>query len=719
MARNTAVNPTTSKEILQLFRKKRIPHDPLLIRRAVAFAKEAHDGQTRLSGEPYITHALATAATVIELGLDQTTIIASLLHDVPEDTDITLGEIEETFGTTVAELVEGVTKLKKVRYQGPDRYVENLRKMLLAMSRDVRVILIKLADRKHNLETLQFQKPEKQKRIADESIAIYAAIAGRLGMGAMKMQIEDLAFPYANPAGYAMTVQALKKNYQKRGEELAVMLEKTKQLLAENNITTIGIHSRDKHLYSLFTKLQKNNNDIQRIHDVQAIRIIVGSEKECYEVLRVIHNKWKPMIGRIKDYISQPKPNGYQSLHTTVIGYEGQYVEFQIRTRKMHEVAEFGIAAHWQYKAGGATPRQDDIYQEWIQQLREWHTQSESSKEYVEGVTGDIFKNRIYAYTPKKELIELPEGATALDFAFAIHSKIGLHAHSVRINDIASPLGAELKNGDVVEITTQSAVHPLHSWLDIVITRAAKQAIRKSLISKSDEPMHVIGKRMLDEAREKFDTELPAITEDSIEKATRRFHLDSINAFWEAIGTGDITISEAFGALFETAEIITPRVTMSRTHRASLHQVLPNTLTVRLRMAQCCRPQRDHAIIGVLTAKHDIRVHDTDCSRVNAKHPLPLTWVDDKHPYILTLMITVWDRIGSAKEVVATISGFEANIRSLSTQLIAQEQTDILVHVEVRDVQNALLMIQALQHTSTVLKVRQQPTLEQEIRIVD
>lgn len=456
-----------------------------VIRDAYIFAEEAHRDQKRASGEPYIEHPLAAALTLAEMRLPQTMIIAALLHDVPEDTPKTLGDIEQRFGSDVTKLVAGVTKLGKIKYRGVERYIENLRKMFLAIAEDVRVIIIKFADRLHNLETLDAIPPKKQYRVALESLEIYAPIANRLGMGEMKGRLEDAAFKYVYPKEYEWTEHVAQTAMRQQDTYIAGVIAKTKEDLTQAGLEIMEIHGRTKHLYSLYRKLLKNERNIARVYDITALRVILPTVADCYAALGVIHGRWTPLKGRIKDYIAQPKPNGYRSLHTTVFCDDGEIVEFQIRTRDMHDAAEFGIAAHWVYDERKLTKLQglDESSMHWMKQLADVQQDISDKKQYLkslEEIKIDVFKDRIFVFTPKGDVIDLPEDSTPVDFAYAIHTDIGNTCVSAKVNDELVPLHRSLKSGDMVEIVRdKNRKGPNPDWLEFAKTRHAKSKIRQ------------------------------------------------------------------------------------------------------------------------------------------------------------------------------------------------------------------------------------------------
>ena len=469
--------------------------DFLLTQKAYEFAAAAHGKQKRKSGEPYITHPLATAMRLFELKLDAPTIAAALLHDVCEDTDYKLSDIKKEFGEEIAFLVAGVTKLDKIRYRGTERNAESLRKMFLAIAEDMRIVLIKLVDRLHNMETLKFVAPEKQRRIALETLEIYAPLAYRLGIGELKGQLEDLAFPYVSPKEYQWLMERVKDHFEGRSKYVETLKPVVVQELAKEKIAFFDIHARAKHYYSLYKKLLKYDMDIEKVFDLIAIRIVVENIESCYAALGAVHKLWKPVPGLIKDYIALPKPNGYRSLHTTVFGPEGRTIEFQIRTREMHEEAENGIAAHWAYteKKGSSSyvKRVASVAERkelgWIQQLREWQKEFKKPDEFLESLKIDFFRSRIFVLTPKGDVFDLPEGATPVDFAYHIHSAIGNSATGARISDKMVSLDHQLKNGDVVEILTQKNKKPSADWLSFVKSVHARKKIAVFLKKSREE----------------------------------------------------------------------------------------------------------------------------------------------------------------------------------------------------------------------------------------
>lgn len=496
---------STLDQMFSSARREYSSDDRKFIAEAYRFADEAHCGQLRRSGEPYVTHSLAVAKLLADIGMDKMTIAAGLLHDVPEDTDRTLAEIEKKFGNEVAYLVDGITKLGKIKLRGSreEYFLENLRKMFLAMATDIRVVIIKLADRLHNMRTLDAVPKEKQDRIARETMEIYAPLANRLGIGEIKGELEDLSFRYLEPEHYEEAKKIEEAHIREGKSYLDRVMEQFKTELAEDNIKIVTINGRAKHLYRLYQKLKKHDMDPGRIHDLIAVRIIVPEIIDCYETLGAIHKRYRPLVGRIKDYISLPKPNGYQSLHTTIFGPEGRILEVQIRTPKMHDEAEFGIAAHWIYtekerggwrslifgKKSSAEAKPKEVT--WVKQLQEWQKEiGKDNEEFWHGLRIEFFKNHIFAFTPKGDIIQLPEEATPVDFAYAIHSEIGDHIVGAKADRKIVPLDYQIRNGQVIEIlVSKERKKPNQDWLRFVKTSGAKSRIRHAGREEDDKSL--------------------------------------------------------------------------------------------------------------------------------------------------------------------------------------------------------------------------------------
>ncbi len=462
--------------------------DKKLIIRAYNFAQKAHEGQKRLSGEPYFIHPVETAKNIARMGMDAKTIVAGLLHDVLEDTKITEDEMRREFGDEIVFLVNGVTKLGTLKYRGHERHVESLRKFFVAMAHDLRVVIVKFADRLHNLRTLEYIPEEKRKRIALEAIEVHAPLANRLGMGKLKGELEDAAFPYAYPKEseeISKAIEGKKEEYEKNLTEVKTALEKE---LKKTDIKVFEISYRVKHRYSIWRKLQRKDMDLGKIYDIVALRIVVNTVEECYQVLGIVHSLWRPLLGRIKDYIAVPKPNGYRSIHTTVFTGSGGIAEIQIRTRGMHAEAAYGIAAHFAYKEGGEKKLREEVSKSkfrWIEELKAFNFLPDNPKNFLENLKTDFFSDRIFIFTPKGDVIDLPEDSSPIDFAYAIHSDVGDHIGGVKINGKMSQILSKLSNGDIVEIIVKKEAHPSGKWLDHVKTNVARKHVRTYLDKNS------------------------------------------------------------------------------------------------------------------------------------------------------------------------------------------------------------------------------------------
>jgi len=470
------------KEIFDLLGGKLSNEDQELIKKAYDFALRAHEGQKRANGDPYFTHVFETGKNLAKLGMDAKTIAAGIMHDVLEDTSVTEKELEKEFGEEVVFLVKGVTKLGTLKYQGNIRHVESLRKFFMAMSKDLRVVIIKFADRLHNLETLQFLPEEKRRRIALESIDVYAPLANRLGMGQLKGEIEDAAFPFAYPKEYEEVEKILSEKKEPYTKYLAEIKKDITKELKKQKIDNFSIDYRVKHKYSLYKKLLRHDMDIEKVYDIVALRIIVETVEECYRVLGIVHSIWRPLVGRIKDYIALPKPNGYKSIHTTVFTGSGGIAEIQIRTKEMHDEAEFGVAAHFSYKeSNGNTIVRDKSKFEWIDELKNLKDLADKPNKFIENLKTDFFSNRIFVFTPDGDIIDLPEESSPIDFAYSIHSDIGNHISAIKINGKMTSIGEKLKNGDIVEIITKKGSNPSSKWLEYAKTSYAKKHIKSYL----------------------------------------------------------------------------------------------------------------------------------------------------------------------------------------------------------------------------------------------
>lgn len=657
------------EEIKKLFPNKT---EKELIQRAFEKAKSAHANQKRESGEFYINHPLYAARVLAEINMDAQTIVAALLHDIVDDTPVTIDEIEKEFGKDVAFLVSGVSKLGKLKYRGVERHAENLRKMMVAMAKDVRVILIKFADRLHNMETLDSLPERKQKRIALETLEIYAPIAIRLGVMDLGKKLEDLAFPYVYPEKYAYVKKESGKRLNKAEEYLKRLSPKLKRELGTENIRPQKIEMRTKHYYSLWLKLEKNNYNWDQIMDLMAVRIIVDSIEECYKTLGVIHKLWHPVPGKIKDYIALPKPNGYQSLHTTVFCIDGKRTEFQIRTLQMHENAEYGIAAHWKYKGSDKQSQKtlNKTYS-WVRQLQEWKKDTSPSDEFLNNLKIDVFSDRIFVFTPSGDVIDLPTGATPIDFAYNIHSDIGDKCSAAIRNGKIVSLGSELNNGDVVEIITSKNKTPSQTWLHFAKTRGARAQIKRWFHEQNREQHTETGKNILNEELESvhgknWDT----FQEKTRRQVLERFSLKNDESLFVAIGRGDISVTRvAHNLLDETPRRKAPSKLVNKSRRSLVS--VAGISGLKTYLAQCCNPNYPENIVAYITMGKGASIHKTTCHNLRKKMKgekiLPAYWTGTEEGKRIPLIIRTTNRVGMLQDISKVMADLNANIISLKT----------------------------------------------------
>ncbi|HHV29386.1 RelA/SpoT family protein [Acetivibrio mesophilus] len=605
--------------------------DFALIEMAHNLSQEAHNGQQRESGDPFIVHPMEVANILADLELDCTAIVAGILHDTVEDTTYTIEQIKEKFGEEIASLVDGVTKLGKIPYTTKEELqAENLRKMFLAMAKDIRVILIKLADRLHNMRTLKYMPPEKQHEKAKETLEIYAPLAHRLGISKIKWELEDLCLRYLDPKGYYDLVNKIAKKRMEREAYISDIIKTIQEKTVEIGIDA-HIEGRPKHFYSIYRKMVQQNKTIEQIYDLFAVRVIVTSVKDCYAVLGLVHEIYKPMPGRFKDYIAMPKPNMYQSLHTTLIGHEGIPFEVQIRTWDMHRVAEVGIAAHWKYKEG-KTADDSDNKLAWLRQLLEWQKEMRDANEFMETLKIDLFTDEVFVFTPKGDVISLPAGSTPIDFAYSIHSAIGNKMSGAKVNNKIVPIEYVLKNGDIVEVLTSSNVHgPSRDWLKIAKSSQAKNKINQWFKKEKREENIIRGKEMIDkELKKQGFTASQLFKPEWIEIILRKYTFVSLEDVWAAIGYGALTANKVISRLREEyrktvkAEELAEQVAKAdeRKNQAQRKKVPENGVIVKgidnclVRLSRCCNPVPGDDIIGYITRGRGVSVHRNDCVNV-------------------------------------------------------------------------------------------------------
>jgi guanosine-3',5'-bis(diphosphate) 3'-pyrophosphohydrolase len=605
------------------------------IERAFRFARRAHGDQRRASGEPFIEHPLAVARILAELELDPVTVTAALLHDVVEDTPVTLEEVRAAFGGEVADLVDGVTKLSRLQFHSAmEAQAENLRKMFLAMARDIRVILIKLADRLHNMQTLDSLDEARRRAVAQETLDIFAPVAHRLGIFRIKWQLEDLALKHLQPEVYRELAESIPRRREEREALAAVLMEELRRKLQEVRIPA-EISGRAKHFYSIYQKMFRQGKDLSQIYDLVAIRVITETVKDCYGILGVVHALWKPIPGRFKDFIAMPKSNMYQSLHTTVVGPHGEPFEIQIRTREMHRTAEYGIAAHWRYKEGPGGDRDFDKKLAWLREILDWQRETKDPREFMESLKIDIFADEVFVFTPKGDVIELPAGSTPIDFAYRIHTEIGNHCVGAKVNGRITPLDRPLQNGDIVEILTHKEAHPSADWLQIVRTSSTKNRIRQWLKRERREEALERGQQALErEARRQGLDPAAVLRPEWLDEVRQRFSFQSADDLLASVGFGGASAAQVIGRLRELARRSQPPAPAGegRGDGAAAGGARPRPaggrreegvrvrgLTgVLVRLPRCCNPVPGDPIIGYVTRGRGVTIHRTDCPNLQA-----------------------------------------------------------------------------------------------------
>jgi GTP pyrophosphokinase len=693
-----------------------------LLEKAYRFAVNAHQGQKRFSGELYITHPLGVAIILAELELDMDTIIAGLLHDVVEDTDVTLEEIEQQFGDDIAMLVDGVTKLSKLEYKSKEeRQAENLRKMFIAMAKDIRVLLIKLADRTHNMRTLKYLSSLKQQSISRETLEIYAPLAHRLGIYKIKWELEDLAFRFLERDRYYALADKLAKKRDEREAFIKQVIETLQPKLEEVNIKA-NVSGRPKHLYSISQKMKEQNKEFHEIYDLTAIRIIVDSIKDCYGALGIVHTLWKPIPGRFKDYIAMPKPNMYQSLHTLVMVGKNELLEVQIRTWDMHRTAEYGIAAHWRYKEKKDS-KQDDEFEKklsWLRQIMELQQDSKDASEFMENIKLDLFSDEVFVFTPKGDVIDLPAGSIPLDFAYKIHTDIGHRCVGARVNGRLVPLDYELKTGDIVEIITSKQGTPSRDWLNMVKSSGARARIRSWFKKERREENVAKGREMVEKELRRQDLDLALFLKSSLLlEAGKRFNINSEEDLYVSVGVGAITPQQVVSKLKEeyrkkeglpereAIKEFTPPKKVGKTGKGVRIDGIDNLL---LRFAKCCTPVPGDNIVGVVTRGRGVSIHRRDCHNVkNSSAALKLLdaeWEENAEGlYPVEIEVTGMDSSHFLSDVVNAVAESKVNISALNARRTRDRLTSIRMTVTVKDINHLDNVISKINRVRDVYSV--------------
>jgi GTP pyrophosphokinase len=675
-----AESPHTIESVIEEARAHRPSINVGLIERAHEVAAMAHEGQLRASGEPYITHPVEVAHYLASLQMDAETLAAALLHDVPEDTELTLQDLEKRFGREVARLVDGVTKLSKFgsARSMEEQQAENIRKMFMAMAEDVRVVIIKLADRLHNMRTLHFLPPEKQQRIARQSMEIYAPLAHRLGMWQIKWELEDLSFKYTEPEKYRQLVEMLADRRKARESFINKSITILRKELAKVGISA-DISGRPKHLYSIHKKMERKGAEFSEIYDLHAIRLLVEDVKDCYAALGVVHSIWRPIPGQFDDYIAMPKANMYQSLHTAVIGPDAKPLEVQIRTRRMHDVAEAGIAAHWRYKEGSRGDRRYDEKLAWVRQLIDWQREVSDAQEFVEGLKLEVFQDQVFVFTPKGDVKDLPAGATPLDFAYRIHTDVGHRTIGAKVNNRLVPLDYKLRNGDIVEIITTKAAHgPSRDWLNIVQTNAAREKIRQWFKRQQRDENIAQGKDLLDrELRRLAHETLASIDLTRLEQIAQQAHYREVDDFFAAIGYGAVSPASVVSKLeiHDDAAIALPEVAPPSAVPSATGVRVKGVGDLLVRFAKCCSPIPGDPITGYVTRGKGVTVHRANCPSVLSERDIErlidVEWeAVDQQTYPITIRIEAIDRPGLLNEITNVVAEHKVNIvaASIGTQ---------------------------------------------------
>jgi GTP diphosphokinase / guanosine-3',5'-bis(diphosphate) 3'-diphosphatase len=718
-----------------------------LICRAFEFAFQLHEGQYRASGEPYIAHPVAVAGLLRDLGGSSVMVAAGFLHDVVEDTDVTPEEIGERFGPEVRQLVEGVTKLSKFNFSSKtERQAENFRRMFLAMAQDIRVIVVKLADRLHNMRTLEHLSPEKRRRISLETREIFAPLANRLGIGNIKWELEDLAFKYVESEAYQEIKQLVAEKRGDRESQLAAIVGQFKERLGQIGVKVVEVSGRPKHLYGIYEKMQRQQKGYDQIYDVAAIRIIVETNDECYRALAVVHEMYRPIPGRFKDYIGLPKPNRYQSLHTVVIGTTGRPLEVQIRTLEMHHVAEYGIAAHWKYKEAGSTAKLSTTDEKftWLRQLLDWQSDMKDAQEYLESIKDNLFDGDVFVFTPKGEVIPLSPRSTPVDFAYRIHTEVGNHCAGAKVNGRMMQLDTQLKNGDIVEIIRQKNAHPSLDWLNFVVTPSARNRIRQWYKRSHHDENVARGREMLEKELGKNGFEA-LLKSDPMQTAAERCNYHTVEDLLAAVGYGEITLNLALNRIRDSvvkAQQTSPTPVLDSVAAESQAIMLPSVAPKALpqihsrkkapiagvenllyHVAGCCNPVPGEPIIGAVTrsTSRGISIHRQGCPNVDSvpgDRLIPVSWnpvnLQDGRPqtYPVDIQIDVIDRVGVLKDILSRLTDNDINVRNAQVRTFSDQTAVIDLGIDICDHRQLEHTFAQIRKMTDVLNLRRISQLE-------
>lgn len=717
--------------ILELLKNSLSPEEMEKLTDAFSLALSAHNSQRRASGESYIFHPLGVLRILADLQVDLTTLEASILHDVVEDTEITLEDIQKKFGSEVAMLVDGVTKISRIEYKSKEEQkMESHRKMLLAMAKDLRVVVIKLADRLHNMRTLSYMNPEKQKNTARETLEIFAPLAHRLGMFNIKWELEDLGFRYLESEDYYDLVEQVRQRREERQADIQEAIDVIKEKLDEVSIK-VEINGRPKHLYSIWRKMEKDHKQLGEIYDLSAIRVIVDSVKDCYGVLGIVHSLWKPIPGRFKDFIAVPKSNMYQSLHTTVIGSNGTPLEIQIRTHEMHRIAEYGIAAHWRYKEGEVVGAKSfDEKLSWIRQLLDWHQDMRDTKEFMETLKVDVFADEVFVFTPKGDVIELPAGSVPIDFAYRVHTDVGNRCTGARVNGKMVPLTHKLQNGDIVDVITTKGTGPSWDWISIVRSPETKNKIRQWFKKQNRSENMQKGRESLEKETKRLGYDIKEfITSESLSEIAKK-NFGTEDDLLAAIGYGGITVNAVIIRLTEQyrrkhkenelAKLVAsggssaiPEVKSKKTKSKNSHGILVNGEPgMMVRIARCCNPVPGDSIVGYITRGRGVTIHRLDCINVQgdgeeAERRIAVMWdgTSENESYKVGIEVLAVDRPGMLNELMAVIIEAKTHISSVNARVNRTKQITINFEVDVKNTNQLSNLMSKLQKIKYVYQV--------------
>ncbi len=684
------------------------------IGRAYAFGEVAHAGQKRLSGDPFMAHSAEIARILVDMNLiDTTTIVAALLHDVAEDTHVSVAQVEESFGREVAELVEGLTKLGHLRFRSrEERQVENYRKLLLSMARDIRIIMIKLADRLHNMRTLEYLPDDKRQRIASETRDIYAPLAHRFGMATIRWELEDLSFKFLEADAYRDLAKKVQAKRKERERMIAAIGRPLEEALKEAGVPA-EITGRPKHLWSIHKKMQARNKPYEEIYDLLAIRVLTETVRDCYHGLGIIHTLWTPVHERFKDYIATPKSNMYQSLHTTVYGPGGTLYEIQIRTWDMHRTAEVGIAAHWKYKEGSAGTEIDEQLA-WFRQILEWQQDMTDPEEFLEYLKIDLYKDEIFVFTPKGDLVQLPAGSTPIDFAFQVHTQVGMHCSGARVNGRIVPLHKELRSGDMVEILTQSNQRPSRDWLHFVKTSKARQLVRRTIREEEYASSLALGKELLEKEYRRNRVRRP--DDERLDETAAAFHLAGAKDLHAALGRGDLTLTQVWNVLFPEEKAVERKPATAFERLVEKIKGGPQGVKIQgvdnmmVRFSQCCQPIPGDEIMGYITRGRGVSIHRTDCPNIlnltdEPERKIEVRWdTSNAQTFIVRLVVTGTDRRGLFADVAGAVSRTSTDIKSadLTVNETGIEGTFV---IEVKDLDHLNRVVGAMKSIDGILEV--------------